>query len=600
MIGIGIGLMSGTTTRRVFTSSALGGFTSTDKLVSAAGQQVDFRPGKTIWLCFQSTGTINATTETILACASGTFGAGKGFWLTRAGAASGAAQGHFYVLAPGNNAVDLGAANAPALNGYTTICVVWRASDNAALVSINGGPLASAGVCPAVAVDSSCVTYIGGPEAGLGSVALTSGRILELAVWSTEATAAQAQAGTFTTGSRFILPASVTANAGTTFNFRPSRDWNGAASTVTTLGSSPITLTVSGAPTLTRVGEVRYSTLARNFLDSDFFSPQTDGSGNRYTVHDTYARFRLITDALSVGVETYSTMYATFAPQSMIGLYVNGTYTATQQMAQYAAPQLFDLQPGAGTGKVIDIWEGEQNETGGSLRIGTFVTAVRVPLYLSNGTTPVVTSIPVEVKPQKRLVLVGDSILTGFFASVPMQTSTPPLLRADYPTTGTGGVTSFTAGTESIHNLASSQVVADAFAAIIATECDGTASNTVWIQLGTNDYGFLSLSAATFATEYARLVDAIHVAKPGAILKLQSPIQRIAPSTEAANGQGSTLPNFRSAIQTIATARSSYCTYVEGGAAAIVSNVNMYSDGIHVGDAGFVEFKGFIKTTLAY
>lgn len=598
-----MGMMNGSGgAARDFSSSALGGFTSTDNLVSAVGQQIDFKPGRTIWLAFQSTGTVASTTETILACRQGTFASGKGFWLTRAGTASGSSASRFYILAPGNSAAELGAANQAPSFGITLIAIVWRVSGNVVTSVMNGGPaINSVSAIPGVAVDATCTCYMGGPESGLGSIALTSGRVLALAVWSAEATTLEMQSGTFPgTGTRMNLPASVTGSASCTFDFVAARDFVPGAATCVTRGSSPVTFSVNGTPALATVAERRYAAAGSLYADSKRAESAVTAGGYAFTVRDTYARIGVTTDARHIGVECLSTMQSTFAPQSAVGLYNGGTYVSQTTITQDSIPQMFDIQAPAGSAKALRVWEGEQNETNGTTRVGTFVQAIRVPLYLSDGVTAANGSLLPVTPPQKRLILIGDSIFTGFYATTPHQGSLPALVRQDYPTSGTGGVTAFCAGTESAHNLASDTAAANATAALIAASCDGTVSNTIWIQLGTNDYGFLARASASFAVEYARLVDAIHAAVPAAILYLQSPFQRISPSTEAANSAGSTLPNFRTAISTVASARAGWTTYIEGGGGAIVSDANMYSDGIHMVDAGFAQAKAAMKVTLAY
>ena len=190
--------------------------------------------------------------------------------------------------------------------------------------------------------------------------------------------------------------------------------------------------------------------------------------------------------------------------------------------------------------------------------------------------------------------------MTGFFVTTFSSQSITALLRADYPTSGTGGVTAHVAGSDSIGNVASTTSLVNATAASIAAELDGTVSNVLWIQLGTNDYGASPITVANFQTYYGQLLDAIHALVPGASIYCQSPIQRISPSSEAANGLGYTLPNYRTAISTVVSTRTSFCTYVEGAAGAIVSNANMYTDGIHLTTAGDAQYKAFIKTTLGY
>src|SRR6185437_14181608 len=90
----------------------------------------------------------------------------------------------------------------------------------------------------------------------------------------------------------------------------------------------------------------------------------------------------------------------------------------------------------AGTNRTVDLWEG--NEIFFSAGVpspptGVFVTALRIPV----GASQVFPTGP----PQKRLVFLADSIFSGFYPAAPFQNSVTAKVRADFPTTGTGGVT---------------------------------------------------------------------------------------------------------------------------------------------------------------
>lgn len=566
-----------------FSGSALGGFTGSNTVISAAGQLVDFRPGKTLWVIFQSTGVGAVTTENIVGCNSGSIG--KGWWLTRQ-----VTTGTLFLLSGSGANLSI---FTPPTHGIVVVCLVWRASDNHLLYSAGGRLLTDAGaIANTVPVDSSCRSYIGTDNGVLGGVSLASGRVIAFATWSTEASSAQAQAGTYTTGSRYALPSSVTSAA--VVDFLASRDF--AASSFTTQGSSPVTFAVAGSPALTAVAERRWAGADALTWDSALSTQATSGSTS-YRIRDSYARMRGRTDGLYVCAEVLSTLYAVNGTGATFGFYVGGSYSAETSIVG-STPQFVDLQPGAGTGKAIEVWDGPQALTGADdPRLVTTQLALRLPIYLEDGTA----ANPALLYPtpvQKRLIVVGDSIIDGFYATPFAQKSPTALFRADFPTSGAGGASCYAVGSDSVYHLAHDTSTATATAAAIAAEATGTSANYVYLAIGTNDYGLIGTSAAAFATNLARLLDAIHAALPSALIFYQTPIPRVSPSSESANGAGSTLGDFRTQAATVVGARA-WCTLVDGTSFGI-SGADYYSDGLHLVAAGAVKLKAGAKTAMAY
>ena len=576
----------------LLTGAALSGFTSSNTVSSAANQLIDFRPGRTLVLVLRSTGAGSVTTENVLSCNNG---ATKGWGITRQ-----VTTGAIFLLAPPNGA---GAANiyTPPLHSVTRITIVWRASDNHVLFSANGGALTDTTFAVTASnVDSTCSSFIGSP-CGSVAVALASGGVVAFQLFGAEATATQAQAASYAVGNRYQLSSAAAAMGLTPIvDFDAGRDYS--VSGFTTKGSAPVTFAVAGTPTLPRIDEQVVSLSNGYVLDSGQFVQQQDANGNAYTIRDAFARVKIVTDALLVGCDVYTTSRDNQPSVANAGFFVAGTNVSSYSPNITGSPTTLDFQPGAGSAKSCELWDGGEVYPGVTVplspRQGTFVVQARLPIFLEDGTTSANSRIVQPTRPQKRLVLVGDSILTGFLVSNFFTKSQTALLRLDFPTTGTGGVATHCAGTDSLNNINATGMAA--IVAQIAAACDGTSSNIIWIALGTNDYGASPTSAATFQANYASFVDQLHAAVPGATIICQSPIQRIAPSTEAANGFGNTLGDYRTAINTVVSTRTGFCTYVEGAAGAIVSNVNMASDGIHLLDAGAAQYKAFIKTTLVY
>ncbi len=188
-----------------------------------------------------------------------------------------------------------------------------------------------------------------------------------------------------------------------------------------------------------------------------------------------------------------------------------------------------------------------------------------------------------------RLIIIGDSITTGFLATDNIKDAYNTQLRAlGRP------MCEFGAGSLQLHDLVTDSTTATALATAIALYNPGF----IYTDLGSNDYGFAIWNAASFGTAYGLMLDALQTAMPNIHVWCQSPIQRISPASEAANGVGSTLGNYRTQISNAVSTRTAFCTYIEGAAAAIVPDAQMSSDGLHPTTAGHTTFRDFVHALL--
>jgi hypothetical protein len=476
------------------------------------------------------------------------------------------------------------------------------------LLTFDGGdPIDKGAVPPAEACDASCTTYVGAGYLGPGRLPAGSTRVLAFATWASEATAAQASAFTFPTGNRFVLPEAVRAAA--VVDLQPSRDWNGAASTLTTLGSAPVTLGVAGALRLFPVAEARYVADSAYYVDSRQAEPNVDSGGYAWTVRNPYAHLRAQTDAEYVSAEAYATIYWNY-PYPELGSYVNGIAGASVPVPLSRVPipgtahpaQIATFYVGAGAAKVVDLWEGSADTNDyfcqQYFRAGTFIQALRLPTLLTDGVTSANSSmLRPPPPPAHRVVLLMDEA-EGWYTVDPERTSVLARLRQSYPYP-TDGIAEYGGASLAMAEFA---IRADSVSSIVA-QLDGTSTNAVWIGLGMLDYGGpTGDSAAHFQNAYQGVVNGICSGKPGTQLYLQSPLQRVAPATESANDYGNTLGDYRTAVQSIATGScpaGCSCTYVNCGGGACVSNANMDGNtGIYLTNAGVAQLENVIASTL--
>jgi lysophospholipase L1-like esterase len=307
--------------------------------------------------------------------------------------------------------------------------------------------------------------------------------------------------------------------------------------------------------------------------------------GANYIRSSPFAR-AIITgvDATSVKIEAYSDLFAVQPTNSEIGVRVNGADHATIAMTE--AQTIVSQSLPAGANKTVELIAGAQITSGGSI-LGTFLNSIR--FANDNAVLNVRTS-------NGLLVVYGDSLSQGADAGSLVLTGWTNQVRAAYA----GTLRNEGWGSRSLEDDATGAHGGTATVSALAAQLCVGSPTRIWIAIGTNDYGLAAQSAVNFGVDYAALLDAIHVALPACLIYCQSPIQRIAPAGEGNNpfGAGNTLGDYRTQISTAAAARSSYCTYVNGAAAAIVSNANFDTDGIHLVDAGETQYAAFVKTTL--
>ena len=101
----------------------------------------------------------------------------------------------------------------------------------------------------------------------------------------------------------------------------------------------------------------------------------------------------------------------------------------------------------------------------------------------------------------------------------------------------------------------------------------------IWLAIGANDYAFGLWPARQFGEAYAATLDAIHSLNPQVKVFAQSPIRRM---DEGPNSFGDTLEKYRRQIAGACLARSAWCIFVDGTAAAFPQPDELYEDGIHL------------------
>lgn len=545
------------------------------RYVNSSSGSLDFRPGKTLFLSVDFASAAGASNEMLIGCYSGAYGGGGKGWVLERGASSSTIyltrwDGGGYVAA--GSSVRL---------GVRMIAITWKAADNTVWASVDGAAAANVGTLGAPNTDGTCVVAVGSPitTGNIYADSLSTGAVACFGLVNAELSAAQLAAASSpmngaTPLNRFTLPSQFSSPV---VDFNAYRDWDGVASTITTQGSSPVTLAVTGAVTKDDTSEVYYATSAGMYHDSKLAVSEA------YAVrHNAFARIRFTTGKRRVAIHQTSTIYSYYYTGGFasVGIFSGGTWSSNSTTTAANVSQVVDSLLPAGAGKTVDLVEGTQLENGGAV-YGTYMSGIRLP------TDAVITA---PSAPANRCVLVGDSILNGYITTNAMSDAPVTVLRGltSYAVTllGWGSATSYE------FTLSASRA---AWVASVAQMLDASGTNLLMWELMTNDYGLNAQSAANYATNLGAFLDDLKVAVPGLTVKLLGAIARVSPAVETANGSGSTLDDYRTAASGLTSGRA-WVTYANEK--NVVTVGNYYSDGIHLQTAGAAELAASYRSLI--
>lgn len=559
-----------------FQGAEIGNFdAAASRHVRSSSGGLDFRPGKTLYLSVDLSAPAGTNNELLIGYYTGTYSSGKG-WVIERGASSDILyltrwDGTGYVALATNVRL-----------GVRQIAITWKAADNTVWVSLDGATAASVGTLTAPNSDGTCVVGVGSPVAAGSAYAdsLKTGAICAFGMIDSElsaadlAAASNSMSGT-TPLNRFTLPSQY---ATPVVDFNAYRDWNGVASTITTQGSSPVTLVVTGAISRTDTSEVYYATVAGMYHDNGLALSET------YAVrHNAFARIRFTTSSRRIACHQTSTIQGMFTGSyASVGIFINGAYSAISTSTVADTSQVIDTTLASGSNKTVDLVEGCQAYVS-SYIYGTFISGIRLPLDAR---------IIAPSSPQNRVVVIGDSIANGFVTTNAQSDNPIAVLRsvADASVTllGWGSASTYT-----FMNLTDRAT----WTTRIANMLNGGNSNTLVFEVQTNDYGLAFQSAANYATYLGDFIDGIKALVPNLQVKLLGAISRIAPDGEGANGFGNTLNDYRAAAAGVVSGRS-WVKYINNKNA--VTSANHHADGIHLLTAGAAQLGYALWGTLDF
>lgn len=313
------------------------------------------------------------------------------------------------------------------------------------------------------------------------------------------------------------------------------------------------------------------------FADNAYPMLAFDSNKNPYIRTSAGARVVYTTDATSVDIDTWNDIYTLFPDETSIGVRIDGADYSTV-LPGAAGDQTDTLALGAGT-KTVEFINGMQSSPGFGPPANVAGTFIKNLTFNSSATLVAQPASP-------RLLVYGDSISVGAFADSPPLEGVWQLVRNAYG----GSLVIEGWGWRSLYDDCATAIKRAEFVAHIAAMLPAS----IWLAIGTNDYGLNKWSAASFGAAYAALLDDLHTSLPNAVIYCQSPLDR---GTETANGSGSTLGDYRTQISTAAAARSGYCTFVDGTGAAYPGTAEMV-DGIHPSTAGHAMYAAAVISEL--
>lgn len=311
-----------------------------------------------------------------------------------------------------------------------------------------------------------------------------------------------------------------------------------------------------------------------SFTAADLQDNSYDGTGD--PKQQVFSRLVLNTNATKLRVMATTDLWSAYPNWCRIGIRVNGSDLFPMTMYGNSTRSVrFNFASGP---KTVELVPGLQNG------FASIQETDLIGVEVNPGAAFNIVPPPAVVN---RILAVGDSITVGANAFYPESAGWTMLLRNTYGRNimveGYGG--------RALWNDCVDAAARTAFAAKLSA----MSPSIVWIALGTNDYGLNRWGASNFGIAYADLLDKFHAILPSVTVYCQSPLQR---GTETANAFGSTLGDYRTQISTAASARSSYCIYVEGGAQAIVSTANLDADLVHPTTAGHAQYAGVVNGIL--
>jgi hypothetical protein len=552
-------------------SARLSGLTSANYFVGAAGAGgPDLAPGRTMVFRWWDT---NPSTDNFL----WGYGDGSSGWSIDVNAAN------IYVFLRNPGTASLVITSQGRIFGLNSLAIT-RTAGGAIRASVNGCIAIQVSAAPTyVNGSASAAEYVGRSNPGIGTYGSANTGLIDMGYLTREASDAELQEWSRTDGvDPFHLHPTPIADAALTLR-RKAEDWDGSASTwACAVGSR--TLTRTGSPVRTAIAaRTRYTVPAWAYQDS---VQSTDESQRQFG-----SRIRFTTDATEAAVvlkDNLGGLSGGFVSYKEANLSEGGTAGGTgatnrdvlNAFGANGSPVMVEGTGLSAGSKTVNVTEGLRVQSGSGPygSIGYNVTKVTVPA--TNSLT-----FQRKTAPAHRLLIVADSIGEQVIGGQPTRQAWTMLCRGNR-----GDVTVDSVGSSSYFSRAfQASWRAETIARCVAL-LDGTTANTVWVALGTNDFGInpwaINMGSPDF-TDFKACIgaffDDLHTAVPSAALWMQLPITR---ATE------DTIETWRQAMRDVKASRA-WLNLQETISPAL-------GDAVHPNVAGHVTYEAAVRAALGY
>lgn len=332
-------------------------------------------------------------------------------------------------------------------------------------------------------------------------------------------------------------------------------------------------------------------------LKSEAGDPAGDGKGVWYLSAGSTLRF--LTDANKLAADFVFTCGPDAQPQRDIEIYVNGEAFERLQISTTTIRRMGVVQSTLPTGrKLVEIRSPQQvtlsAETAGQPPSGDVAGGFLSGIYFPRSSNTVLVNEPPR---HDRLVLIGDSIVSGYSADEPEQ-GFANYFRRHYEQRFGGDMVQHTWGGACGKSLWEDADAIEVICQLIVR----SGAKRCWVALGWNDWNGAGeagsgrwANVTEFQTQLGEFLDRINELAPWIVVYCQSPVGVV--DEEAENGEGETIPDYRTAIETEANART-WCVYVDGLAALPYSADEFYVDEVHPNSRGHERFVTYALEAL--
>lgn len=298
-----------------------------------------------------------------------------------------------------------------------------------------------------------------------------------------------------------------------------------------------------------------------------------------------YSIFKFVTDAASVRMSAWSNLNIFDSANSRFRIRIDGVQQEPIQIVN--GINYYDLPLGqAGVPKTVEITIGLQIQIFERELKSLYGTEIHSIFYPAQASFSVVQPVAPE------LLILGTSIMSGYFADIADTEGVFALLRNNYQVKASLHGWSAATLWQETNCPERRNALVNQIMKIFA----GNDYPKIWIERQTNDFGLYDgvQNAASYESNTAAFLDELKDSLPNVKVYLQTATVRTMGAS--INQFGNSLSDYRAASAAIAAARTSWVTFVDGLQMVSLSNLR---DGLHPNSQGMAEYAANIVSILS-